>query len=352
LQEALQEAYRDSKFFGMLNTQKEKGDSPTALFTDIDNTFSRADRVEATKELERKSEEENIPIISVTGNSFEGVLKRIERGELPYFSVIAGSVGTEIWLLHETPEGEKEKEYKKEYKKDTFFEKKLRESGFKRGEIAAKGSQMVADLRRVHPEWGIDFQQPGKERELLEKADPEYQPFKVSFYFYASPGSVEEVAKEVATRFPSQSLVVCEEINYNRRLPSDAPMRKYCLDILPISKGETVAYLSKLAEIKQGIVAGDSGNDTDMLLETGSLNAVLVGGYKPEAKEAVDKAVDKAVIKRKLGKRSFQKIISPEGEVKAIYIEQDPARLGPESILRAAEILQRAANIKKIRKNL
>ena len=141
--------------------------------------------------------------------------------------------------------------------------------------------------------------------------------------------------------------MLCEEINYNRSLKPDESPKKYCLDILPITKAGAVQYLGKITGIKKGIVAGDSGNDTGMLLESGLFTPVLVGGYAREAKNTIEKNI---TIKKE-GRRSFQKIKDSKNNPKAIYIEQNPQREAAESILRAAEILHRAENIKKIRES-
>ena len=333
----LDEIYGNSEILKMLDKRAGKG--RIALFTDIDNTFFRQDREAVSKKIAKKTEEENIPIIAVTGNDFGAVLKRIESGELPYFQAIAGSVGTEIWILGKNQEG------KPVYKKDTYFEKMLKDSGFERRNVASKAKEMIEELKTKFADAELNFQIPEKEKELEQVPDPNYQPFKVSFHFYSDQESLENIFKEVKKYFPDFQIIVCEEIGYSKNLPPNETRKKYCLDIVPISKAGAADYLVKTCSVENGIVSGDSGNDIDMLVKTGKLNAVLVGGYKPEAKAGIDKEIKT----QKKGKMSFRKIIMPDGTIKAIYTEQKAGRLGPESILRAAEILERAEKIKKIR---
>ena len=170
------------------------------------------------------------------------------------------------------------------------------------------------------------------------------QEFKVSFHFFAdSPEGVETIAREAEQRFPGQELVICEEINYNNQLSPEAQRKKYCLDVVPITKAGAVEYVVKRTEVKKGLVAGDSGNDTDMLMKSGKLQAVIVGGAKSELTSAVD-----ATAVEKPGKSSFRRVVGEDGTLKAMYVERGD-RKGPESINYAGEVLQRADNIKKIR---
>ena len=126
-------------------------------------------------------------------------------------------------------------------------------------------------------------------------------------------------------------------------MAEDAEVKKYCLDVLPLTKAGAVDYLTRIASIKKGVVAGDSGNDVNMLLESGTMNAVLVGGYKKEAEQKITNEVTK-----KEGTRSFRSIETPEGK-KAVYIEGKPGVLAAESIIRAVKILNRAEKINQIR---
>lgn len=338
--EMLMETYHDSELMEMLGAQKEKNETTTALFTDIDNTFYKAGKENEMAYLTKKAKERNIPIIAVTGNDFYGIHKRIESGELPYFQVTAGAVGTEIWVLHKSEDG------KYEYKKDENFEKLLIKGGFEREELVKKSFDLIKELSVKFPESKFDFQMPNVESAWLADKAAKCQPFKISFYFFADQQSLEQISQIAQGYFPGQSVIICEEINYNSTLSPDETVKKYCLDVLPIAKGDTVNYLSKLSDIQQGIVAGDSGNDVEMLFHSGSLNSVLVGGYKPEA----EKHIGEVITVKKEGKRSFQKILQPDGSIKAIYIEPEPGqRQAAESIKRAAEILLRAEKIKKIR---
>lgn len=173
------------------------------------------------------------------------------------------------------------------------------------------------------------------------------QPYKISFYFFSKQGQLDEVSKIFADKFPDQKIIICEEISYNSKLSSENELKKYCLDIVPFTKGDAVNYLLKVTGINRGIVAGDSGNDVDMLLESKNLNGVLVGGYKKEAILSLKRVInDSSDSNWKNGKRSFQRVVNPDGIVKNIYIEpESEKRKASESIARAIEILERAERI-------
>ncbi|MFA6042591.1 MAG: HAD family hydrolase [Patescibacteria group bacterium] len=329
--------YRDSPYLAMKAKQAERGEGFTVGFTDIDNTFHRKDRQQESEVLFAKAEELEYPLVAVTGNDLAGIQKRQAAGELPKFPVLIGSVGTEIHVLQ--PDGT--------YRRDEAYRKMLlEEKHFNRPEIAAAASAFLVSQPAQAAE--VVYQKPEAERRYLANPEPEavnqaVQEFKLSFYFFAdAPAGVEGVMQEAATAFPGQELVACEEIGYNREHEGE-PRKKYCLDVLPITKAGAVDYVAKLTNVEKGLVAGDSGNDTDMLMRSGKLQAVVVGGAKSELVSAVD-----ASAPEKPGKSSFRRVMGEDGALKAIYVEKGD-RLGPESISYAAEVLQRAERIQKIR---
>lgn len=338
----LKETYQSAEIMNKLDVQRKRGQRSRALFTDVDNTFFRIGKEKAMRTVEDRAEKMEVPIVAVTGNDFKNLYeKRIKTGELPYFDVIIGAVGTEIWSLH------KDKSGKLSYKKDEYYDKLLKSGGFQREEMMMKSLEMINDLKEKWPEAKLDFQKPELEQQWLTEKSAEVQPYKISFHFFANEEEkVSEITDIASRNFPSQPIVVCEEINYNQNIALGDKNKKYNLDILPATKKDAIKYLSNLIGLEQGIVAGDSGNDIDMLLDEDKMVAVLVGGYKKEAKDAVERAI----VRRKPGRRSFQKIVHPDGTVKVIYVEpESDKRQASESILRAAEILMRAKSIQEIR---
>lgn len=282
----------------------------------------------------KKAKELGIPIVAVTGNSFEldgvtpGVLKRIESGELPYFEAIAGAVGTELYVLHVDANGVKT------YKKDEDFEKEMLSKGFDRVVLNKSANEMVDSFKTSHQDWTLVFQKPEVEEAYLRGEKVDVQPFKISFHAFAS--SKEEfksMQDEVSSRFPNQKVVVCEEINYNDAHPNEE-RKKYCIDILPVTKADVIDYIGKIANVDISMVAGDSGNDKVMLTGAGDIS-ISVGGSKLELKQAIQEATQEAS-----GRASFRKVVR-DGKTKYYYSEKGE-RLGPESMLYATEVLLRA----------
>ncbi len=247
------------------------------VFTDIDKTLQLAGYESAMMRLFRRCEEKKIPIVGVTGNTCAAMKKRIDEGQLPPIAGIIGEVGTNVWWRH--PDGS--------YLKDDGYKAHLDESGYDRAEIVQRFRDMIGT---VPPDYRLGFQDPEKEEKLLIEADPTYQPYKVSGWFFGPDRICSFMRERVEMHFPDQKLVFCEEINHNDKLLPGSTVKKWNIDILPVTKGDTVNYFCTLFSIKKGLVCGDSGNDIDMLLNI-PLTAVAVGGSKPELVDALKKVV-------------------------------------------------------------
>lgn len=325
----------------MLENQEKEGRVSATLFTDIDNTFFRKDRAEASKKMFKDLRQDNYPTVAVTGNSFSVVEKRIQSGELPYFPVIVGAVGTEIYVLHE-------KEGKKVYEKDEVYEQLLLEKGYNRLELAKTGEQMITDLggknpeyKEPHSEWKIDFQQPEEEQKYKEgKADPE-TPFKLSFYAFASsPASLEALNTEVSKRFPQKDVVMCEEIGYNSQMHAGDTDKKYCIDILPTTKAGVINYIADKTGVGFKIAAGDSGNDLEMLTGSNADVSISVGGAKPEVMEYMDHNI----LDNEINK-DIKEIRNSDGKKKIYYREIGTGRAAESiaKVFKNVKIMQKAA---------
>lgn len=321
--------YKDSLLMTMLNGQAKRAMPETAIFTDIDNTFYKKGSEKAAQELTDDATQQQIPLIAVTGVSFTDVLKRIERDELPYFAAIGGAVGTELWILYTNKKGGPE------YRKDEFFHERINAMGFDRLSLIKKSNSLIRELALEKSPLKFNFQEPEKERTYLTNQNAPHQPFKISFHFFASINECAQLTQQLMGRFAEQQVIVCEEINYNRTLAPTASVRKYCADILPVSKAGVISYLSKLGGIKQGVVAGDSGNDVEMLTESETLKkvlAVLVGGYTEEAGRRIRAIV--AGWDHPFDDFWYQ--VAPQTCQRILYIEPEKnGRQAAESIVRA-----------------
>lgn len=281
----------------LLEQRTAAGKVPVAVFTDIDNTFYRRDRVSDSRRLTELLASECIPLVAVTGPAFSAVNRRIVSGELPHFAAIASAVGTEIHHLH----GDGGQLF---YRADQAWREGLLARGFKRDLVVQTANGLLARVNRSDSEWNVTFQG----REL--------QDFKVSFHFHArSSAAASQIAAVLSGEFPSFCTLWCEDINWTPR----GDLRRYCFDVLPVTKVHSVNHLFSEMGLVGGLVAGDSGNDASMILDSClQLTGVVVGGAREELLTAVAAASG-----RKTGKN---------------VITFTDGTLGPESLMAAVTL--------------
>lgn len=355
--EAFKGKFEGSKLSQKIARQKERGEVATALFSDFDGTLFAGD-IKKTAQLVQQADERDVPIVAVTGRGSLPLKQVIDDlvfdynqthqdqplGEIKLDAII-GAVGTEIYYAVPSESGGIE------YQKDEEYEKQLIEQGFKRPEVAGKLAEIVSELSASHSEFEVSYQREFSEAEQsYARGDlsAKVQPFKISLQFFANgPEELNFVTDYFNQTFPLQRVVICESIGYNSTLEEGDNKKKYCLDILPVTKAEAVDYLKNKLGVEQGLVAGDSGNDSTMLIDSVGLEAALVGGHKDEAAKAVGSAV---VNNPDREGRAFQTVESTNGSRKTIYIERsDSNRVGPDTIKHVAEAYRRAAKIKDIK---
>ncbi|MBI3255454.1 MAG: HAD hydrolase family protein [Candidatus Andersenbacteria bacterium] len=319
-------AYLNSNLWQM--KQAAIGKTPfTVIFSDLDDSLYHPHRPEVTTKVFEYCAAKNWPIAVVTGVNIEGVLARSQKGQFPPPHLIVGHVSTDIWVL------QGDQPTKESYLQDMTFDKSLKEK-FPRHEIVKKGAKICEELAQAKPMLAFTFQESEREKEYLKTSAVTPEPYKVSFYFKAvSPEELASVNKLLQDSFPDQCILVSDHTSHNRRFPEDAPM--YCADILPVSKGDAVSYLADLLHIEQGIAAGDSGNDKELLLETPSqFLSVVAGGAKAELTKVIKSLPITPTQTPGLGKiEAFGK------QPKFFYQEPHPEHLGPETILEALPLL-------------
>jgi hydroxymethylpyrimidine pyrophosphatase-like HAD family hydrolase len=168
---------------------------------------------------------------------------------------------------------------------------------------------------------------------------------KVAFYFYAA--TIHE-RDAIADRFQQEMkplgfhIVCCEEKDATaaaRRtsevaalLGNEAAPLKYCLDIVPFTKGSAVNYFSQYIQrvstelaVKHSVqrptveiwACGDAGNDLPLMSSAGVSRVVMVGGASEE------------LVRCATG-------LQEEG--KQVFVDTTPGRLGPASIAAAVSL--------------
>lgn len=284
----------------LLQQRTAAGKLPVAVFTDIDNTFFRPDRASASRRLGELLASECIPLVAVTGAAFDAVNRRIAAGELPHFAAVASAVGTEIHHLVKKGDGGE-----LVYQADEAWRAGLLARGFERGLVVQTAEAQLARVNRDHSSWSVAFQ----------GGNPE--DFKVSFHYLASSSAeASAIATVLSGDYPDFCTLWCEDINWTPR----GNLRRYCFDILPVTKVHPVNHLFAEMGLVGGLVAGDSGNDAAMILDSCvQLTGVVVGGAREELLTAVAAAS---------GQRAGKKII--------VY---NDGSLGPESLMDAVQQL-------------
>ncbi len=332
-------AFAGSEAARMIEQQAQQGLPRTVLATDIDNSFKMRRETpqqgEASRKLATEAYAASIPIHAITGGDFQGVYERIQKGELPYFQVISPSVGTERYVLHVEPDGSRR------YVRDTVYDAQLKAMQYDRPHLARQlEGKTMGQLNQRYPGLRLDFQHPERERDYVHAAQPTTpEPYKLSCYFYAGPEHLKGVIGDLQREFPQQRVIVCEEVDYNGTLaPGEGP-KKYCLDVLPVSKADALRDVSHVVGADINVIAGDSGNDIAMLADTLSDVSIEVGGAKPELREAMERVFGDST-----GRLSFKKKSTEGTAVQYLFSERD-GRRGPQSILQALRILVRAASI-------
>jgi hydroxymethylpyrimidine pyrophosphatase-like HAD family hydrolase len=285
----------------------------SGIFTDIDNTFVYDGCKAATVAVLGLACKRRMPVVAVTGADLNSVFSRIMADELPYFRALATSCGTEIYFLS-----------KGGYYQDHHWDNQLR-SRFNRKEVFFRAENLAR-------EWAVTS--PGCELEIQKKKVTEK--YKVSFYFKASDGLVASMAaEEILSYFSEYQLAWCEDITWE---PKDG-LRRYCVDVLAANKQDAVEYITEQLGITDGIVAGDSGNDAEMVLDCDRrFVGVVVGGAREELKEALRKRDPRPVGKIQ-DSRGFSRYYL---DGRFVLVDEHPDRRGPESILAALEVLYSA----------
>lgn len=206
------------------------------LVTDIDNTLVGDEQslAEFTEFVEQHRDEIGFGI--ATGRTIDSALRVLKDNHCPVPDFLITSVGAEVYYNTGT------------------------------GLVAATGwtshidyrwnRKKILDVLKAFP--FLDYQEEETQR-----------PFKVSYYARCSDEQVEEIRHTL-----SKNKILCTLVYSHNQY----------LDILPLraSKGLAVRYLAYRWNISLDnvIVAGDSGNDKDML--TGEMLGVIVGNYSAE----------------------------------------------------------------------
>lgn len=182
--------------------------------------------------------------------------------DLPKADIVAGAVGTEIYV----------KQKDGGYKLDEEYRQILLNT-WDREKIYQAAQRLVAE------NLGLMFQ-PRDVPGAFERGETNQQPqkFKISFHVFGEYTDIERMVELLEKELVGARAIGSTDIHNPK---------KFNIDLLPLHAGKELAirYLAEKFGLK-GFAAGDSGNDLSMLLEGGQ-PAILVGGARQEAKTIV-----------------------------------------------------------------
>jgi len=206
------------------------------IIVDIDNTLLGDTEALERFKLALSSQSKSIGFGVATGRTIDSAIQVLEENNAPKAEIIISSVGTELYY--------KDKE---NYIYSTGWDKHLSAS-WERETII----ELLSDF---------DF---------LEYQEKENQrKYKMSYYLRGDIGKIKLVREKLIRNRIKCNLVFSHD---------------EFVDIIPFraSKGRAVRYLAYRWNISLNnvLVAGDSGNDEDMLI--GEMLGVIVGNYSPE----------------------------------------------------------------------
>jgi sucrose-phosphate synthase len=206
------------------------------IITDIDNTILGDDEALIKFNSLIESVQDRIGFCVATGRTVESAAAILKSNNVSLPIVILSSVGTEIYFNYQG-----RLSYSKGWDKHLSFK---------------WNRKLIVDLL-------------SKLEYLTPQEDETQRKFKISYYMDDDPSKLDEV-KDVLIKNKIKAKIIFSD--------------GHLLDILPhlASKGKAIRYLTYIWNIpyENILVAGDSGNDIDML--KGEMSAVVVGNYSQD----------------------------------------------------------------------
>ncbi|MDO8497860.1 MAG: HAD family hydrolase [bacterium] len=295
--------------------------------------YSQKDLYAPTESLRAYAEKENIPIVGVSGRDLDQVieLQKAFTSQFPeffsllMFDALIGAVGTEIWLKKDDGAYELDEEYR-HILRDTY--------GFKREKIYPLCTQFIEQMKNEHSSAHVRFQQ--RDMEITSTEEHKKQEFKISMEFEAQLPQAK-IIQQAGKKFFNEQGYPNVKIVLSYQTTIDESLERYNLDILPCGKKEAVEYLSKKYPMNP-IIAGDSGNDLDMLLIPEGLS-IVVGNAKKELLEELSHYSSKKVYSH------FIQLQLDTSHTKLFYFAP-PEEIGPAAVLQGMK-LYRNTKLKK-----
>lgn len=291
---------------------------PICLWTDVDGTFvDEQDSSSDHRELISYLGQRHMPIIAVTGRDLPAMREYPEV--LAACAGLLASGGTELFLHQASGE----------YKRDSDFERFVQhQHAFDRRSVQYMVDGLVAQVNRTHPHLHLTYQ-PRDHPDNVRRYDgvcsgsgTPPQPFKISLHFTGT-----RTDNTWLQALFQQHMAAPVVTSTHQRLTAEHAI--YNLDIVAVTKREAVDHLIMKWGCR-GVVAGNSGNDRDLLLYSGDAG-IIPGDADPDLLAALE-------LYQVIRKSEVFRVIKTDDGPRLLYIDP-PEFHGPESLLRAAHAL-------------
>jgi len=292
--------YLQSTLYRKLKEQKKKYNlaRPICLFCDLDDSYLLkywpSEEVLSTQTqkytdtvlsphlelytptiiLKKYLDENQIPLIIVTGRDIHQMNELIAsfHSKLPMHREImdvdgiVGGVGTEVHL----------KMINGPFHVDAQYESLLSSTGFRRGDLLKILTPLIPRmLAQFHPQ-EFDFSKRDKHDSIDELPK---QPHKISLESKCDDQTALAILA-VIRKTLDEAQYTAIKILLSCPYKINKTINKYNFDIVPYSKEKPIQFLKDLFGV-EAIVAGDSGNDFEMIMHAADIG-IVVGNAKKE----------------------------------------------------------------------
>jgi len=240
--------YKESLFWEKIKRGRNKKNA-LVLFSDIDGTLCENGKCENIEILFDLLKKLDIPICYITGRTFGNALKkRIFLGA----DIYIGSTGTEIWVKGLDNYFCEDKEYSN-----------LIGRNWAKSRIMVVIKEILAKFTNLKPQNNENFE--------IENGKP-----KIGLNFYGNKKELQKVKFILNKSIGRNSGVIVSGPDENK---------VYSLDIVPkflnfTGKAMPIVYLKRIFGKFTSIVAGNGGNDLEMIFESSSYGIILTGGIE------------------------------------------------------------------------
>lgn len=234
---------------------------------------------EPTIALKNYLDQNSIPLIVVSGRDMHQMneLRKVFIDKLPNsnimnFDGIIGAVGTEIYINDNS-----------NYTMDPDYYQLLEQTSFNRKKIYEILESLIIIIRERYKPESFDFSKRDKHNSVDELPQLSH---KLSLEFKTDDQTSKDIINFIKSEFQKNnfpSINTLMSCPYNIR----EKINKYNIDVVPVSKDKPILYLKELLDVFT-IVAGDSGNDFDMLTKSADYG-IIVGNAKTELTEALSR---------------------------------------------------------------